>query len=507
MQLMTRRNNTIDEKDETSRKEKLQVVDEIQKVSKKYTKKDNKVKSHRKYVEKQKIRVQKTHDLGLEGVDCSELVEMLYETDNLEEQADILHYLWLQKGPHWDTVLGGKIGTPVRGLVEELYQKACNAQIWWLVRHSAGLLGKKVDDAAKAVTDLLVRQKQVTVGMPAFREETIAFPLSAFELQKLVKNAFGDDDTSVEILVYLGMFVRTEPRLFSEMIRLRIGLILQVMTSELALIGEEASNHLLNLTPYEMKTLLHHVLSGREFGEVDPESHEVITHTERTKAERTGALQLRKALTRHKISMAGQDGFQLPTATAIQTPDDDHKSTTSAGTSESQSSFGQWLRRRRIDGALNRVPADFYPKIWAILRRIEMTSNEIKFALCVESVLNRIAEPEYRQLMVEALMVLTLLASNPTITEHNQLNIPNCIYVEYIVHEANNIFLDDQKRLKGDATACCAREPPQPCAAIADICNFFYDSPPSGCYGTLTYMCRAVAHLLSAGRTDDCAIN
>jgi len=30
------------------------------------------------------------------------------------------------------------------------------------------------------------------------------------------------------------MFVRTEPRLFSEMLRLRVGLILQVMTSELA---------------------------------------------------------------------------------------------------------------------------------------------------------------------------------------------------------------------------------------------------------------------------------
>jgi len=31
------------------------------------------------------------------------------------------------------------------------------------------------------------------------------------------------------------------------------------------LTGEEASDQLLNLSPYEMKTLLHHILSGKEF--------------------------------------------------------------------------------------------------------------------------------------------------------------------------------------------------------------------------------------------------
>jgi len=31
-------------------------------------------------------------------------------------------------------------------------------------------------------------------------------------------------------------------------------------------IGEDASDQLLNLSPFEMKTLLHHILSGKEFG-------------------------------------------------------------------------------------------------------------------------------------------------------------------------------------------------------------------------------------------------
>ena len=31
---------------------------------------------------------------------------------------------------------------------------------------------------------------------------------------------------------------------------------------------------------------------------------------------------------------------------------------------------GQWSRRRRLDGALNKVPVGFYPRIWRVLKRV-----------------------------------------------------------------------------------------------------------------------------------------
>lgn len=31
---------------------------------------------------------------------------------------------------------------------------------------------------------------------------------------------------------------------------------------------------------------------------------------------------------------------------------------------------GQWLRRRRLDGALNRVPRDFYSRVWTVLEKV-----------------------------------------------------------------------------------------------------------------------------------------
>lgn len=68
-----------------------------------------------------------------------------------------------------------------------------------------------------------------------------------------------------------------------------------------------------------------------------------------------------------------------------------------------------------------------------------MTSGEMKFALQVEGALNTIPEPEFRQLMVEALMVLAL------IVEYNIVgNFGEAINVEEIVRMANKIFLQDQ---------------------------------------------------------------
>ncbi len=63
-------------------------------------------------------------------------------------------------------------------------------------------------------------------------------PLPSRELMNTICDACGDDHSAValtqEILIYLAMFVRSEPELFKEMLRLRIGLIQNVMVAELA---------------------------------------------------------------------------------------------------------------------------------------------------------------------------------------------------------------------------------------------------------------------------------
>lgn len=57
-------------------------------------------------------------------------------------------------------------------------------------------------------------------------------------------------------------------------------------------------------------------------------------------------------------------------------------------------------------------------------------------------------------------------------------------------------------RCNGDATLCCAKPPPPAagalvCGGAAGVCQHLYDSAPSGSYGTMTYLARAVATLLA----------
>ncbi|XP_041782164.1 probable phosphorylase b kinase regulatory subunit alpha isoform X1 [Anopheles merus] len=455
-----------------------------------------------------------TTETNFENTEVEELIAMLRETENLEEQGDILQHLVDTQGLDFNTELtaGANEDSPsqgmleegrvvtVRGLLKGLYEKACQQKMWGLVRHTAGMLGKRVEDLAKAVTDLLVRQKQVTVGMPPNSEHTITAPLPEMELRAVIHEAYGDDEStamlSQELLVYLAMFIRTEPQLFHEMLRLRVGLIIQVMAKELSRTlncdGEQASEHLLNLSPFEMKNLLHHILSGKEFA---------INSVAR------GNISIVSCKS-SRVSKKSQIGIGEPEAAEGSLIDDRQ---------------GQWLRRRRLDGALNRVPRDFYPRVWTVLERCsglaiegrilpqsltqEMTPNELKFALEVETALNTIPQPEYRQLVVEALMVLTL------VTEHNILaSIGTIIYVEHLVHRANQLFLEDQRKSHGDAMLCCAKNKDVRetttaglllCGGAAYICQHLYDSAPSGSYGTMTYMARAVASVLELPKHGD----
>lgn len=66
-----------------------------------------------------------------------------------------------------------------------------------------------------------------------------------------------------------------------------------------------------------------------------------------------------------------------------------------------------------------------------------MTPCEIKFAVHVESVLNHVPQPEYRQLLVEAILVLTFLSD----IEVNSIG--GIICVDRIVHMANDLFLQE----------------------------------------------------------------
>ncbi|CAB1345581.1 unnamed protein product [Coregonus sp. 'balchen'] len=285
-----------------------------------------------------------------------------------------------------------------------------------------------------------------------------------------------------EIMVYLAMNMRTQPSLFSEMFRLRIGLIIQVMATELAqslnCSGEEATESLMSLSPSELKILLHHILSGKEFG--------VQRSVRSVDAGASPAISIHEvgnSLTPHSLDMEHIESgrYKLPSIESLDVP----VSTPVV----KDTRHGQWLRRRRLDGALNRVPIGFYQKCHGLSiegfvlpssTTREMTIDEIKFAVHVETVLNRVPQPEYRQLLVEAILVLTMLA------DVDIDSVGSIIHVEKIVHIANDMFYHDQKDL-GAEEHILERDP------STGVCRLLYDSAPSGRFGSMTYLTKAVA--------------
>ena len=285
--------------------------------------------------------------------------------------------------------------------------------------------------------------------MPSDQEHTITRPLPPEDLSRLIKKAYGNDSSTAmltqELLMYLAMFIRTEPHLFQDLLRIRVGLIIQVMATELAramstVDGLQAIEFLLNLSPYEMKVLLYYILSGKELtvkeqpplaatmdalestiaaeGGRAPTASATATllggasgvgtsstaasgsrrasalapedfihiHNVGTKAVRSGMATLRKSLqvstrassTLLQFQNQQPSGLLHPPGTAAGV-----QSTTSgvlfdiagcsasaanggAGTGEVLENTGRWLRRRRLDGSLNRIPQDFYPKVWSV---------------------------------------------------------------------------------------------------------------------------------------------
>ncbi|XP_075040735.1 phosphorylase b kinase regulatory subunit alpha, skeletal muscle isoform isoform X2 [Mixophyes fleayi] len=445
--------------------------------------------------------------------DFAALVDILRDAPNVQEQANILYLLYTMKGLDWDTQIYGQPGVTVKDLLTELYGKVGATRQWALIRCISGMLKKKVEALDEACTDLLSHQKQLTVGLPPEpREKTITAPLPYDKLISLIDDA-SEQVMSIsiltqEIMVYLAMYMRTQPSLFAEMFRLRIGLIIQVMATELShslcCSAEEATEGLMSLSPSDMKNLLHHILSGKEFGversvrSVDTMASPAISIHElgavgATKSERAGITRLKSEI---KLDIDLFSAVSLKRGDTLSVSGDLSTSTISDSDAAYDSRQGQWLRRRRLDGALNRVPVGFYQKVWTILQKChglsvegfvlpssstrEMTPGELKFSAHVESVLNRVPQPEYRQLLVEAILVLTMLA------DVDIKSVGGIIHIERIVHIANDMFCQEQKVLGAD-DAMLQVDP------ITGICALFYDSAPSGRFGTMTYLSKSVA--------------
>eukprot|EP00794_Sanderia_malayensis_P016175 gene16175-17800_t len=357
-----------------------------------------------------------------------QLVEIYQKTVSLRGRTDLLH-LFLQRHGYNFRIMNQS----VLEAIEDIYKKSSYLKLWSVVRYTAALLGKVVDSLAPSITTMLVSGRQVTIGIFGHHEHVISEPMTPATIDHVIYSTCKPHNAreavlQQEMLIYTADLLSTNPKLFTGMLRLRIGWIIQAMKNQLSLCGEDDSERkpgsIYSLPPSAIKQLLHSVLNRKG-----------------------------KVLTWDVTPC-------------------------------------NWLQERQLEGALNRVPLNFYENVWKILERVpgglrvsshylpqqptltEMTVDEVEFALRVEQMLSSILRPEYRQSTVELLTVIaTILKRNP------ELDIQQCIDLDELLNEAIRLFQSDPSHQDSSEAA-------------------FYNLGQADKAGTMAYFARAIVNKL-----------
>uniref|UniRef100_A0A8D0D7U3 Phosphorylase b kinase regulatory subunit n=1 Tax=Sander lucioperca TaxID=283035 RepID=A0A8D0D7U3_SANLU len=365
----------------------------------------------------------------------NEIIQKFHDCDCLASQAQLAAILLRREGPDF-LAKDGK-HTLSDDELERLYRRAGSRKLWPAVRQAAAIIKKFASSMAPHITTILVHGKQVTLGIFGQEEEVISNPLSPGVIQGIIYSKCspqGGEREAVlqqELVIHIGWIISNTPELFSGMLKIRVGWIVQAMKHELKIrAGDMPPQDIYQLSPSDIKQLLLDVLQPQNTGR-------------------------------------------------------------------------SWLNRRQIDGSLNRTPLGFHDRVWQILERTpngftvagtylpqqptlsDMTMYEMNFSLLVEDTLKKIVLPEYRQIIVELLMVVSIvLERNP------ELEFSDKVDLDDLVKQAFNDFQRDRSRLEG--------------IEKQDGMEAFYNTPPVGKRGTSSYLTKAVMILMLQGDVKPC---
>lgn len=343
-----------------------------------------------------------TRAAQLERSSDAALRSQLERSRNPYEQIEILGLLVLRWG------LEAHIAPDVslRQLTEAIYARACRQRRWGVIRRAAGVLDIHDESLEEAVARIVVSQKQVSVGRAYNAQAIISTSLGNAELFERLRRYGGSDTRGrvliQEIVLLLGTLIKADAPLFQGTLTLRPWYLLLLITGGLALehgISQaEAFDHLLDCSPQSLLSRLREVIAREQDMSRDLVRLQSL-HVHQAEGPGTTSSAL------HAVQFVAVNDPVLPEDVA------------------------DWLAWRELSGVLTRLPADFYERVWGVLRQVpglligdqldarnrldsalaraDSTAGERGFALQVEDLLNKIAAPEYRQLNIEALLALS----------------------------------------------------------------------------------------------------
>jgi len=361
------------------------------------------------------------------------LIAKLVHTAHLKEQFAILEVLFIRHGADFITSLKNAAGQlcSIKTLMEVVYLYAGERNDWDILRRAAAWLGKHDINLEGAVTEILLRKIALSVSRQYSKHSTFRQPVGANEILDIIKEFNLDDQRAQiltqELILNIGLIIRSRPELFSNMTLIRTGQLLQLLAGHIRhsqenTSADDALDLLMSKAPFEIAQALQYVLE--HYADVQEELYQQEVM---------------------KFDNSDQD-LTLPKFEPSMDPE--------LGTAE------DWHHWRKINGSIGRYPDGFYEGVWDLVnqtagliigdqwnpkRRLDhslsanMTRGEILFQDMVDHLLNKTPVPEVRRLYYEALMVLGLIMkANP------DMHTEDSLFLDVILGHAVRLLWLDQ---------------------------------------------------------------
>ncbi len=325
-------------------------------------------------------------------------------------QVQALELLWQRRGSDgWVKCAGVDMALFV--IADQMYENASHCQDWAAIRRIAQLTGRYDDRLEDALLDIVIRQKRLAVGRAYSEQGTFSQPLKSTEIVKTIEALCGNNAAesvlTQEVMLHLGHLIRTEPELFANMLTLRTWYFVQLLVGQISRENDTGVGRgyemLLELSPHTIYERMRVILSSFVW-EVSQMSHQETLH------------------------VSGLSNLSSITTTPFEV---------------NVAEVEDWAQWRRHAGMIGRLSSNFYKDTWYLLQQckglvigdkysvqnrmgsemtLDVTAGERTFELRIDTLLQQIEAPDYRQLNIEVIESLArLLRQNPQIRLENDL--------------------------------------------------------------------------------------
>ncbi|QSZ41932.1 glycosyl hydrolase family 15 [Sulfurimonas aquatica] len=335
----------------------------------------------------------------LNSEDDSSLIISLLDKEDCRIQVYALSILNKRHGKDFKFIFDNQ-ERQLSVVAQELYESATLHHNWAVVRRIAEITQIYDDRLEDVLLDIIIRHKRLAVGRAYSEKATFSKPHESLAILKIIKEFCGNNPAesvlTQEIILHLGHLIRTEPKLFENMITLRTWSFVQLLVGQISRLKSlsfgDAYEYLLGLAPHDIYDNLRTIIQSfsREINEL----HELENL--------------------HVSGISTLESTKLPSSI------------------EENSTTKDWAHWRQNKGIIGGLPSSFYEDVWSLLQKcnglvigdkysiqnrigseltLESTIGERSFELRIDGLLQSIPAPDYRQLNIEAIESLARLFS------------------------------------------------------------------------------------------------